>query len=535
MAIFKRKQKDPAADAYRKMAQEAAAKKQYDFIGMDGKSDAEVEDKKSYKRAEQKFKDIISKPIEEGFLSNTNAWYPSADQESLDELHSDVPGASAKRVGWIRDHMTRRIQNSYKPDHKDLGRILEEAPLKHGEKHQLARELFHHDREMMKDRLTRPDETPHDRFHETKTSIDRVLEEMTQHRPNEENRARIREAINGFKKDQPDLHSYLKSKYRFATDDEPVKPFKMYSDKENILNHDEVMKYKDTHSFFNGRVLSKADPEYDAYDQKKYQLHPDGTINRVSAIIPHVRSAEYSHDHPFEDEDTDKALTFHHDNMYNLHGDHIANSNSHTAVQRYTHDSKDMNRYLATGKIRGPWGDDYEANHEEVAHKKEMFDRDAEDLSDGIHTSPPYAHQFHVWTGLSKSNDVGKYAARKTDDKEKLIGHFPSFVSTSLSAKEASSFAKRKETDMFPHQEVRDVMRVTIPKAYHKGMYVDKHSSTPGEREYVLDKDTTMEIHPKPLYYAKQNQLHRVWKGRPILSDEDQEQIQHRSRFARES
>lgn len=525
MAIFQRKKKDPAADAYRKMAQEAAAKKQYDFIGMTGKMDDEIHHSKKYNKAEQAFKDIISKPVQEDYKNGRYAWYPSDDDESLEILNStDNEDHKKLRSEWIRDTITRNTDSRVHPRHT-MGRILEESPLTHAEKHKIATELWHHDWNTRFDRANYPDTVSEEEFHSTKLPIDRVLEEMTRYRPNAENRERIRQGIDAFKKDNPEIHAYLSDKYQFALTEVPIKPFKKYTPQESILNHEEVMKHKDEYSFVSGRVLAKRDDTKNMWDQMKFQLHPDGTINRISGLIPHINS----HDsHPFVDEDQINSADFHHENLHDLHGDHIHNFGVMNDVIRYTSDSRDLNKYLATGVIMNSF------NGESEESKAAAHEAQAENLTNAMVNAPPYAHKFSVWSGLSRSNDVGKYAAKKTDEREKLIGHFPAFTSTSLDPRQAQGFAKGKQSDDFPDQDVHDMMRIDIPKAYHRGLYVDKHSNSKGEQEYILDRNTTVEVHPKPLYYVKSNHLYRVWKGRPILSEDDQAEINERSRHARE-
>jgi hypothetical protein len=423
--------------------------------------------------------------------------------------------AIADKVGYIRSRVLHNRQ--YKQN--GSGRYLDEMYLPYHEKHKLARELFHHD----------DNKKPEDAdWHDSKTSVDKVLEEMTRYRPNAENRARIRDAIGTFKQSHPDLHEYLKDKFKFATEDEEVGPFKAYDGGENILSHDEVEKYKDKYRFTHGRTISEPwGDEKTAFDVKKWQIHPDGTKTRVSALLPHTtgKSTSETHNHPFEDDDDRKKMEYHHKNLKELHGDAIENSGYYYGhISAYTGDSKGLNHFVAKGKVQ---------NYESPSREHHYNDM-SEAISSAISDAPPYANKIQVWTGMSKSNDVGSYVAKKSDDKEKLVGHFPAFTSTSLDPRSAASFAKPKNAEGFPHQPVHDMMRVDLPKAYHKGIYVDAVSENSGEYEYILDKGHNIEVHPKPMYYVSGHKLVRVWKGRPILTDEDQAEINAREKKARE-
>jgi hypothetical protein len=513
MAIFKREHKDPAQEAYRQLAREKAIKRKFDFIGQTGKMDLDVDETDKYKRAEQRFRDEIAKPLEEGFGGGD--FWPSADATTLTIMNGTKDDDIAEKTGFVR----KSIMNNRAYKQKGSGRYLDEMYLPYHEKHKLARELFHHDDEK------KPEDAD---WHDSKTSVDKVLEEMTRYRPNAENRERIRNAIDTFKQSDPKLHTYLKDKYKFATEEEEVGPFKAYDGHENVLSHEEVEKYKDTHVFTHGRTISEPwGDSLSAFDTKKWQIHPDGTKTRVSSLLPHTtgKSTSESHNHPFEDDDERKKMEYHHANLRDLHGESIENSGYyHGHIQAYTNDSKGLNHYIAKGKLM---------NYE--PHSREFhYDDQSEAISSAIADAPPYANKIQVWTGLSKSNDVGSYAAKKKDEKEKLVGHFPAFTSTSLDPRSAAAFAKPKKADGFPHQNVHDMMRVDLPKAYHKGIYVDRVSENSGEYEYILDKGHNIEVHPKPMYYATGHKLIRVWKGRPILSDEDQAEINSREKKARE-
>jgi hypothetical protein len=429
-------------------------------------------------------------------------------------MNSNHPDEVATKVQYITD----RIKSNRRYKMNNAGRYLDEMYLPYATKHKLARELFHHEN-------WRAYDDP--QWHESKTSIDKVLEEMTRYRPNSENRERIRNAIDTFKQSHPDLHAYLKDKYKFATEDEEVGPFKSYEPHEEILSHEEVEKYKDKHVFTQGRTISDKWGEDDApSDTKKWQIHPDGTKTRVSAILPHTIGESYggSYDHPFADDDYKRQQDYHHRNLKELHGEHIQNGYFHAHINAYTNDSRPLNNWLAKGKLM-----DYESHTRVHVHEEQ-----SNAISEAMHSSPPYANKIQVWTGLSKSNDVGAYAAAKRDEKEKLVGHFPAFTSTSLDVKQAAAFAKPKDAQGFENQKIHDLMRVDVPKAYHRGIYVDDVSDHSGEQEYILDKGHNIEVHPKPLYYARSSKLFRVWKGRPILSDDDQATIKSRERHARE-
>jgi hypothetical protein len=512
MAIFSRKHKDPAQETYRQMAREKAIKRKFDFIGQTGKMDLDIDETPKYKRAEEKFRQAISKPIDEGYMGNS--WHPDGDSTSLMVMNGTDDDAIADKVGYVRERVLS--QRKYKMD--GGGKYLDETFLPYPQKHKIARELFHHDWS----------KNPEDAdFHESKTSIDKVLEEMTRHRPSAENRERIRNGIDSFKPSHPELHTYLKDKYKFATEDEEVGPFKAYEPHETILSPEEVEKYKDTHVFVHGRTISEPwDENGSLHDTKKWQIHPDGTKTRVSTLLPHAtsRSMAEGMNNPFEDDDDRKKMDYHHRNLKKLHGDHIGNGYYHGHINDYTHDSKGLNHYLAKGRVMDYESDMKEHHYNDMSHA----------ISDAMHTSPPYANKLQVWTGLSKSNDVGAYAAAKKDDKEKLVGHFPAFTSTSLDPRQAEGFAKPKDAEGFPRQKVHDMMRIEVPKAYHKGIYADGVSAHSGEYEYILDKGHNIEVHPKPLYYAKNSKLIRVWKARPILSDDDQATVNRREKDATE-
>jgi hypothetical protein len=507
MATFKRKHKDPAQEVYRQMAREQAMKKKYDFIGMTGKMDVPIDGTDKYKRAEERFKNEITKPIEEDFYDSH--WHPhDATDETLRIANSLEPEDVAKKVNYLKERILR--------DGHDSGHLINETYLPYSEKHKLATEMLHHE-------FRRKHPSDED-FHSSKTSIDKVLEEMTKNRPNAENRERIRNGIDTFKKSHPALHEYLKSKFSFATDEDPVGPFKAYEPHEQVLTPEEVDKYKDKYKFTHGRTIQEVN-DYARDTNKRWQIHPDGSKTRVSSLLRHTlkQSDDEPSINPFTSEDDSDSVHFHHKNLKELHTEHLKNGYYQSAVHNYTNDSRDLNRYIAKGELGH--------NPESISKR---FDAQSDAISSAMHNSPPYEHKLQVWTGLSASNDIGAYAAKKRGDKEKLVGHFPAFTSSSLDYKQATEFAKGKDAEGFEHQQVHDVARIDIPKAYHRGIYVDGVSEHPGEKEYILDKAHDMEFHPKPMYHAYEGRLLRVWKARPIIHQDDEDAIRERVKKARE-
>lgn len=130
-------------------------------------------------------------------------------------------------------------------------------------------------------------------------------------------------------------------------------------------------------------------------------------------------------------------------------------------------------------------------------------------------------HDLHVFSGVGFHPDT----IQKTDDNKRLL-HLPSYTSTSISPRVASTFAKHfrsdtKEkvpdvtTDFYEstHPVESHVLKIKVP-AGHRGVYIGEKSDYPSEHEFLLPRKVTLHIHDDPETYD--NDMHDLFKRKLV-------------------
>lgn len=303
--------------------------------------------------------------------------------------------------------------------------------------------------------------------------------------------------------------SELRVKYDYldnyaASDDHEYKP------EENYLSKDEIQKHLDSgYKFIRGRKI-----RHEATGIA-LQLHPDGSKTVTKAL----------HDETPVDIPHDKLKPVY-DHLADHFDEHIKNANADDGsslrahVHMYTSDSRELNTYLGHQYHGKTWVNDYRKYDDDTleAHSNAM--------SKGIAEAPPLDKPVTVYTGVSHMTKLHTM----TDGGTKHVRFVaPTFLSTSINPATATDFARMKQhphstddlsnhdftTDKEPNEfgkgEVADVLKMELPKGFKGGLYVDGYSTNRGEREMILDKHHTINVHPNPKYFVHDRKLTRMW------------------------
>jgi hypothetical protein len=133
--------------------------------------------------------------------------------------------------------------------------------------------------------------------------------------------------------------------------------------------------------------------------------------------------------------------------------------------------------------------------------------KDAKDLSDAlkVHKTP---HAMHLFTGIKE--DPRKHMTRAHEEQGHIPLHMPAFTSTSLRPSIAGSFAehdevpyhhdlmpKYKRKPTLPFNREKHVVVIHAPKGIHGG-YVEHHSDSKGEMEFILHPGAKVHLETKP-------------------------------------
>jgi hypothetical protein len=172
---------------------------------------------------------------------------------------------------------------------------------------------------------------------------------------------------------------------------------------------------------------------------------------------------------------------------------------NHPHVYSFTMGSKDLNEELLAHYNNGTTPPNYIAGH----HLPSL------DQSMGHHK---LKHKLDVYSGVTFH--PGKLASANEDHI-----HFPNYLSTTLSKHTAASF-----TEPLKHDGVtaRHILHLHLKKG-QQGLYVGKHSSHDQEYEYILHRNQTFKINPKPEIIAPPEGFHThtfIWHGDPVKSEE---------------
>lgn len=177
-------------------------------------------------------------------------------------------------------------------------------------------------------------------------------------------------------------------------------------------------------------------------------------------------------------------------------------------LREYTRDSSHINKNL--------YGALDPEDHADI--DTERLTRLSDDLSGHIKRVPhAQTASFSVYTGIHHLNNP-QTVKEETESGEKII-RSPSFVSTSLNRLAAEDFAGPKKDNTF-HKNFRDVLKIEVPGGYPHGVFAKPSSEHTHEEEYILDKNHTFIVHPKPSYYTGNNTVYRMWHARIHPRDE---------------
>lgn len=178
------------------------------------------------------------------------------------------------------------------------------------------------------------------------------------------------------------------------------------------------------------------------------------------------------------------------------------------AIKEYTRTSINLNKTLLSEHK----GFDHKGNpHDEEDHKRYMPQIKKLDSAMKKHKTP---EDMHVYTGLGYS--PAQYKSKDHNGTDPIKVHHPAFTSTSISRKEANTFAESS-----PHHEndsMKDhvhMMKIHVPKGSH-GAYVDHHSSNDGEKEFMLPRNSKLHVHPVPEYSQNGHSKMAIWHAKLV-------------------
>lgn len=472
---------DPIATVYRNKDK---PKRYYDFVAMTGQmDDNKFDDDAIADTTNITIPNKVLKENEESFDFKKDLENNDASPYAMAERHNSVEKALSSSVGLNTDRKSNIISNAILP---------------YKTKHKLASEHMHHDLSF---------DFKNKNASEHILPADKMLHELSSKgHPNEKLAAKMTSAIDSFKETHPEYHRYLKKKYDFATNPE-TKPFVHYTGEENALAKSEILAHQDKYKFYHGRSMTKEGVT------GHFQLHHNGDINRVPAM--HAISGGHEgayNSHPFQTKEQREVAENHEAEMHDTAHHHIEKSPLNQSIKHYTSDSGQINKTLANLHS----GEQLSGRNQESLPKTLEH---SENISSLIKSAPKHENAFHVFTGLSKSTDIGKQV-RENKTKRPLVAHLPAFSSTSLSPNIADTFAKPK-TDPEFNQNVTDVLHIAIPKNYKHGLYIG-HNSDYGtaEKEYLMDKGHYLDVHHEPKHYAIAGQIHRLWSAKPNIEKE---------------
>jgi hypothetical protein len=175
----------------------------------------------------------------------------------------------------------------------------------------------------------------------------------------------------------------------------------------------------------------------------------------------------------------------------------------HNAIASYTDESEGLNKHLFKSHLAGT-----------PVTKKLNLDTALEK-----HKAP---EDFHAYSGTGFN--PGAIASKHPDN----ILHLPAFTSTSLHKETATNFSRSTgEVAGVSHHHIIDFHM----KAGQKGMYVGRDhnhedheqlSQTPHEREFLMPRNSTVNIHPVPkiIHDHENNRQYHIWSAHVMENNE---------------
>ena len=294
------------------------------------------------------------------------------------------------------------------------------------------------------------------------------------------------------------LANHLTGKYAWAIGHKAKTETVPENAEDLYLKEDHIHKHTDQYYFVGARVLQHKD--LGSY----HELHQDGSVTPIN----NSNGVAYEKRLPFAPDGGGHSLQYHHQNLTALHKEHGALNIE--PIRHYTGDSSGINQVHAALNRGKPIPD---------VHEPEQAEALGNHLRTAIETAPKYDNPMTVYTGLSRSSDPTK---GEYNGNGKSVSHFPAFTSTSIDPRLSEEFgsmnATRKQTFKDPKikQVVGDVMSIKIPANHGNGIYVEPHTSTQHEYEYIMKDNMKVEHDMKPQYYAKNGAIIRHWTGRVV-------------------
>ena len=95
-------------------------------------------------------------------------------------------------------------------------------------------------------------------------------------------------------------------------------------------------------------------------------------------------------------------------------------------------------------------------------------------------------HKLDVYTGINEKHARALQTAAENSKTSKFKMVHPAFLSTSIDKRIAHGFGSGEH-----------VIHIKVPKG-HPGAYVEKHSSLPGEKEFILPRGHVLNIDKTP-------------------------------------
>lgn len=188
--------------------------------------------------------------------------------------------------------------------------------------------------------------------------------------------------------------------------------------------------------------------------------------------------------------------------------DHIRHKHE---VHEYTSVSRPLNKHLLASYLIG----EHPGNQVYRTHVPSL---------DKAVNHHELKHDLHVYSGVGFH--PGEKAAKDPDNKLFL----PAYTSTSIHKGTAVTFADAQEGHTHPyiHRPAKHILHIHLKKG-QKGLYVGDHSTHDHEYEFLLPRNTTLRVHPKPSVVENTyggEQIH-VWHAHvvPTETESDKRQL----------
>jgi len=120
-------------------------------------------------------------------------------------------------------------------------------------------------------------------------------------------------------------------------------------------------------------------------------------------------------------------------------------------------------------------------------------------------------HDLHVYSGVNWH--PGDVSAKHSEGHV----HLPAYTSTSTDPEVAHSFARDHAEAEHGSADEHHVIHFHLKKG-QQGKYVGHTSEVPNESEYILPRNTTIKVHPKPDVYTHpyNDEKTFVWHAHPV-------------------